>query len=133
MTTLTDKVIPGKRKTSIARIRIKKGTGKITVNGKTASDYFKINRLIETIKKPIALTEDSGANPYDITARITGGGISGQANALKHAIARAISIIHPNKKKLLKDFKLTTRDARKVQRKMFGHKKARKSFQFSKR
>ncbi len=128
---LTEKLITGKRKTAIARIRIRKGSGRLQVNGSSAAAYFKLQRLVTVIKRPIDLVE--GAENYDITARINGGGPSGQANALRHAIARALSIIHPTKKKLLKDFNFITRDARKVQRKLFGHKKARKSFQFSKR
>lgn len=131
MAIVTNKIITGKRKTAIARIRVKPGDGKIMVNGKKYEDYFKIITLIQAILQPLKLTGSTGK--YNIIARITGGGISGQAMALRFAISKALNIMDPKNRKIIKPYKLLRRDPRVVERKHYGHKKARKSFQFSKR
>lgn len=132
MTVLTKKLVCGKRKTAIARISLKEGTGKITVNGREAPQYFhKRAALLHQLNMPFITT--GSENRYDTVANIQGGGLSGQAGALRHAIAKSLNLIVPSYHKTLKDAKLLTRDPRKVQRKLYGHKKARKSFQFSKR
>lgn len=128
---VTDKIITGKRKTAIARIRVKPGTGNIMVNGKKFEDYFKIVTLLQAIMQPLKLTGNVGK--YNISARVNGGGISGQALALRFAISKALDFMDPGNRKIIKPYKLLRRDPRVVERKHYGHKKARKSFQFSKR
>lgn len=128
---LTKKIITGRRKTSVARVRLESGSGKIVVNGQDALKYFKRSMLLGLLQQPLKLLDSE--KKYNISARLSGGGLSGQAGALRHAIARALDEINPQQHRLLKTNKFLTRDDRKVQRKLFGHKKARKSFQFSKR
>ena len=121
----------GRRKRSIARVWVKKGSGKIYVNGKEMAKYFKrpVHQLI--VSRP--LEEINGANEYDVKCNVKGGGLTGQAGAIIHGISRALVNIDSGLKKTLKKSKLTTRDPRKVERKKYGHRKARRSFQFSKR
>jgi small subunit ribosomal protein S9 len=121
----------GRRKRSIARVWVKKGSGKIYVNGKEMIKYFKrpAHQLIVT--RP--LDEVNGTNNYDVKCSVRGGGLTGQAGAIIHGISRALVDIDSSLKKTLKKSKLTTRDPRKVERKKYGHRKARRSFQFSKR
>tara|TARA_Y100000816_G_scaffold259133_1_gene214491 strand:+ start:327 stop:770 length:444 start_codon:yes stop_codon:yes gene_type:complete len=121
----------GRRKRSIARVWVKKGSGKIYVNGKEMIKYFKrpAHQLIVT--RP--LDEVNGTNNYDVKCNVRGGGLTGQAGAIIHGISRALVDIDSSLKKILKKSKLTTRDPRKVERKKYGHRKARRSFQFSKR
>jgi len=121
----------GRRKRSIARVWVKKGSGKIYVNGKEMIKYFKrpAHQLIVT--RP--LDEVNGTNNYDVKCNVRGGGLTGQAGAIIHGISRALVDIDSSLKKTLKKSKLTTRDPRKVERKKYGHRKARRSFQFSKR
>ncbi len=121
----------GRRKRSIARVWVKKGSGKIFVNGKEMIKYFKrpAHQLIVT--RP--LDEINGTNDYDVKCNVKGGGLTGQAGAIIHGISRALVNIDSSLKKTLKKSKLTTRDPRKVERKKYGHRKARRSFQFSKR
>ena len=121
----------GRRKKSIARIWIKKGTGKIYVNGKNMPDYFKRSTHQSIVSRPLEITERS--KKLDIKCLVKGGGLSGQAGAIIHGISRAILKNEPELKSILKKEKLTTRDSRSVERKKYGRKKARKSFQFSKR
>ena len=125
------KYATGRRKTSIAKVWLKKGTGKIYVNGRLFSDYFasdnhkmQITRPFEIIKQP---TE------YDVRCSVKGGGPTGQAGAMVHGISKALVLFDKNFKTSLKTEKLTTRDSRAVERKKPGRKKARRSFQFSKR
>ncbi len=125
------KYATGRRKTSIAKVWLKKGSGKIYVNGKLFSDYFSsenhkmlITRPFEIIKRP---TE------YDVRCSVKGGGPTGQAGAMVHGISKALVMFDENLKSTLKSEKLTTRDSRAVERKKPGRKKARRSFQFSKR
>ncbi|HQH18334.1 MAG TPA: 30S ribosomal protein S9 [Bacteroidales bacterium] len=121
----------GRRKNAIARVFIKDGNGTITVNKKDYKEYFPIPTLQYVINQPLELAESAGK--YDIMANIDGGGVTGQAEALKLAIARALFKINPDIKPVLKAKGLMTRDPRMVERKKPGQKKARKRFQFSKR
>ena len=121
----------GRRKESVARVWIKKGTGKIFVNGKTMNDYFK--RPVHQLIVVMPLQETNVINKFDVKCNVKGGGLSGQAGAIIHGISRALVKTDPTFKKTLKKNKFTTRDSRKVERKKYGHKKARRSFQFSKR
>ncbi len=121
----------GRRKKSIARIWIKKGTGKIFVNGKNMPDYFKRSNHQNTISQPLEVTNKN--TEFDVRCLVKGGGLTGQAGAIIHGISRAILKYHPELKSILKKQKLTTRDSRSVERKKYGFRKARRSFQFSKR
>ena len=125
------KYATGRRKRSIAKVWIKKGTGMIHVNGKMMNDYFRrpVHQII--VMRPLELSDV--ANVYDVRASVSGGGLSGQAGAIIHGISRALVLYDANLKTTLKKEKLTTRDSRVVERKKYGHKKARRSFQFSKR
>ena len=121
----------GKRKTSVARVRLTTGTGVITVNGKDVKDYFKLESLIGIVKQPLVLTELD--TMIDVKANIYGGGISGQAGALRHGITKALIEFKPELRTVLKKAGFITRDSRKKERKKYGLKKARKAPQFSKR
>lgn len=121
----------GKRKTSVARVRITTGSGKIEVNGKDIKEYFVLESLIGVAKQPLVLTELE--NSVDIRANIYGGGIAGQAGALRHGITKALIEFKPELRVELKKAGFVTRDARKKERKKYGLKKARKAPQFSKR
>ena len=121
----------GKRKSAIARVRIKSGTGKIIVNGKDAPEYFCRPTSIRLIEQPIELTETAGQ--FDVFANIRGGGLSGQAGALQHGITRALITMNPELKPVLKRAGLVTRDSRVKERKKYGLAGARRAYQFSKR
>lgn len=121
----------GKRKTSIARVRLFKGTGEIIINDKLINEYITVKTLIGTIKSPLSLTGSS--QKYDVKALITGGGVNSQAESLRHGIARALLLVDPLNKPTLKKAGLLTRDSRIKERKKFGLKRARKGPQFSKR
>ena len=121
----------GKRKTAVARVRLKLGTGSIIVNGKVDADYFARASDLIAIRKPFDVTDS--ATRYDIVASIHGGGTSGQAGALRHGIARAIEKFDPTQRVTLKRAGYLTRDPRKKERKKYGQKGARARFQFSKR
>ncbi|MDQ3099850.1 MAG: 30S ribosomal protein S9 [Bacteroidota bacterium] len=121
----------GRRKTSVARIILTEGTGEITVNGRESKEYFPITMQQFKLEQPFKLTETTGK--YDVTATVDGGGITGQVDAVRLGIARALVKIDPDHKPKLKAEELMTRDPRAVERKKFGQKKARKRFQFSKR
>ena len=125
------KYATGRRKRSIARVWIKKGSGKIFVNGKEMIQYFKRPAHQIIVTKP--LEEVNLMSQYDIKCNVKGGGLSGQAGAIIHGMSRALVDMDSSLKKILKKNKFTTRDSRKVERKKYGHKKARRSFQFSKR
>lgn len=123
----------GKRKTAIARIYIKKGSGKIIINDKRDyKEYFPTPTLQYYVTQPFKVTGFDNSR-YDIYANIQGGGISGQAQALRLAISKALLEMNPELKPALKKEKLLTRDSRIVERKKYGRKKARKRFQFTKR
>lgn len=121
----------GRRKSAIARIYVSEGKGKITVNNRDVSDYFTTDQLLYVVKQP--LNEVNLADQYDIKVNLKGGGFSGQAEALRLAIARALIKIDPEHRAALKAKGFLTRDPRVVERKKPGRPKARKRFQFSKR
>ncbi len=121
----------GRRKTAVARVYVTEGSGNITVNKKDFSDYFTTGTLQYKIKQPFALTETEGN--YDVKVNVYGGGITGQAEAIRLALSRAMCEIDAENRAVLKPEGLLTRDPRMVERKKFGQKKARKKFQFSKR
>ena len=125
------KYATGRRKTSISKVWLKKGSGKILINGKKYDNYFtrdthkmKLLRTFEIINQP---------TDYDVKCNVKGGGLTGQIGAVVHGISKALLLFDSNLKSTLKKEKLTTRDSRAVERKKYGHRKARRSFQFSKR
>ncbi|ADZ71088.1 30S ribosomal protein S9 [Polymorphum gilvum] len=121
----------GKRKDAIARVWVKPGTGRIMVNKKDFTEYFARPVLQMILRQPVMLTNRDGQ--YDIVATVTGGGLSGQAGALRHGISKALTYYEPELRAILKKEGFLTRDSRVVERKKFGRRKARRSFQFSKR
>ena len=128
---MADQIYVGRRKTSVARVILRNGNGKITVNGKEFEDAFPqlLNR--EDILNPLKVTETSGS--YDVIVNVQGGGTTGQAQAVRLGISRALIAINPEFRPALKIEGFLTRDPRMVERKKYGHPKARKRFQFSKR
>lgn len=121
----------GRRKSSVARVYVSEGTGKITINKKDLTEYFPSSILQFVVKQPLQLLE--AAEKYDIKANLTGGGFTGQSQALRLAIARALVKINPEDKAALRKEGFVTRDPRAVERKKPGRPKARRRFQFSKR
>lgn len=121
----------GRRKRAVARVWLKQGNGNIIVNKMKAEDYFKYPVALKMIKDPLAIT--NMVNNFDIYATVSGGGILGQAGALRHGITRALINFNPDLKPALKKAGFVTRDPREVERKKYGRPKARKRFQFSKR
>ncbi len=121
----------GKRKTAVARVWIKPGNGKITVNGKDQADYFGRPVLQMIIKQPLIAAERD--NQFDVVCTVKGSGPSGQAGAVRHGISKALTCFEPELRGVLKKGGFLTRDSRAVERKKYGRAKARKSFQFSKR
>lgn len=128
---MSTKIYLGRRKTSVARLRITAGKGDITVNGLNYKDYFKRPAIAAMVEKPLETSETVGKYNFDIN--VYGGGLTGQAGAVRFAISRALNGERPELRKSLKEKGFLTRDSRKVERKKYGRKKARKSFQFSKR
>ncbi|MGK9477691.1 30S ribosomal protein S9 [Melioribacter sp. OK-6-Me] len=128
---MADKIFVGRRKNSVARVFLRSGSGKVTVNDREFENYFpqKVHR--DNILLPFVVTETLGR--YDVFVNTNGGGISGQSEAIRLGIARALEAINPNFRSLLKAEGLLKRDPRMVERKKYGQKKARKRFQFSKR
>ena len=121
----------GRRKTSVARVRLATGTGKITVNGRTFENYFPTETTRGIVSQPLTIT--GTADKYDIRVNVTGGGPTGQAGAVRHGIARALLHVDANFRAQLKAEGLLTRDPRMKERKKYGQPGARKRFQFSKR
>ncbi len=121
----------GKRKRSIAKVWLKKGSGKIIVNGKNLDNYFKRDIYQMQVLRPFEIINQS--TDYDVNCKVIGGGLTGQAGAIVHGISKALVQINSDLKSTLKKEKLTTRDSRSVERKKPGRAKARKSYQFSKR
>lgn len=121
----------GKRKDAVARVWVTRGTGKIVVNEKDFAVYFARPVLQMTIRQPISVANRE--NQYDIHATVSGGGLSGQAGALRHGISKALTYYEPELRSVLKKGGFLTRDSRTVERKKYGRAKARRSFQFSKR
>ena len=121
----------GKRKDAIARVWIKPGSGKVVVNGKAMSDYFARPVLQMILRQPFSVA--GVVDQFDVQATVKGGGLSGQAGAVKHGISKALQLYDPTLRAALKAAGFLTRDSRVVERKKFGKRKARRSFQFSKR
>ena len=121
----------GRRKSSVARVRLVPGDGTITINNRNVEDYIPFAALREVIKQPLAATETLGS--YDIFVNVNGGGYTGQAGAIRHGIARALLQVDPDFRPALKSAGLLTRDARMKERKKYGLKAARRAPQFSKR
>ncbi len=121
----------GRRKNAIARVWIKPGSGKITINGRTVEDYFARPVLRMILNQTFEVTEREGQ--FDVIATVTGGGLSGQAGAVRHGLSRALQNYEPALRPALKKAGFLTRDSRVVERKKYGKAKARRSFQFSKR
>ena len=121
----------GKRKDAMARVWVSRGAGRILVNEKDFSDYFARPVLQMIVQQPIIAANRTGQ--FDVRATVSGGGLSGQAGALRHGISRALTYFEPELRSVLKKGGFLTRDARVVERKKYGKKKARRSFQFSKR
>ena len=125
------KYATGRRKKSIAKVWLKKGSGRIIVNGKDYEEYFKRVNHKSELTKPFEIINQSSS--YDVRCSVKGGGHSGQVGAMIHGISKALLQFDSTLKPTLKKEKLTTRDSRSVERKKYGHRKARRSFQFSKR
>tara|TARA_B100000700_G_C14319452_1_gene522954 strand:- start:33 stop:473 length:441 start_codon:yes stop_codon:yes gene_type:complete len=125
------KYATGRRKRSIAKVWLKKGTGKIHVNGKNYDSYFKRENHKMQLLRPFELINQN--TEYDVKCNVSGGGMTGQVGAMVLGISKALLLFDPALKSTLKKEKLTTRDSRAVERKKYGHRKARRSFQFSKR
>ena len=121
----------GKRKDAVARVWIKPGSGKVTVNGKDIDTYFARPVLQMILRQPFQITDRVGQ--FDVTATVKGGGLSGQAGAVKHGVSKALQLYEPGLRGALKAAGFLTRDSRVVERKKYGRRKARRSFQFSKR
>ena len=121
----------GRRKRSVARVFLKTGKGEITINGKNFKDYLCRDSLATIVKQPLVLLELEKS--YDITINVNGGGLTGQAGAIRLGIARCIQLINPDNRLSLKQAGMLTRDSRAVERKKYGQPGARKKFQFSKR
>ena len=121
----------GRRKSSVARVRIYPGTGNITINGRDIDDYFGLETLKLIINQPFGVTNTTGK--FDIVANVTGGGISGQAGAIRHGVSRALLLADETYRPLLKKSGFLTRDPRMKERKKYGLKAARRASQFSKR
>ena len=125
------KYATGRRKTSIAKIWLKKGSGKIYINGKNYEDYFKRANHKMQLLRPFEIINQPTS--YDVRCNVKGGGLTGQVGAMVHGISKALLMFDSELKTTLKKEKLTTRESRSVERKKYGHRKARRSFQFSKR
>ncbi|MAL23909.1 MAG: 30S ribosomal protein S9 [Xanthomarina sp.] len=121
----------GRRKTAVARVYVAPGKGNMTVNKKDMTDYFTTSTLQYKVNQPLVMTNNDGN--FDITVNVYGGGITGQAEAIRLGLSRAMCELDPENRSILKPEGLLTRDPRMVERKKFGQKKARKKFQFSKR
>ena len=121
----------GKRKDAVARVWLKQGPGNITINGKSSDDYFARPVLRMLINQPLVASERK--EQFDVVCSVTGGGLSGQAGAVRHGISKALVLFEPELKTVLKSGGFLTRDSRVVERKKYGRRKARRSFQFSKR
>ncbi len=121
----------GKRKNAIARVWIRPGKGQATINGKSLDVYFARPVLRMILNQPLVVAQRT--TQYDVIVTVAGGGLSGQAGAVRHGIAKALTYYEPDLRPALKKEGFLTRDARVVERKKYGHKKARRSFQFSKR
>jgi small subunit ribosomal protein S9 len=131
MSETTDYLGTGRRKTSVARVRLATGTGKVTVNGRNIEDYFPMEIQRNDVLLPLNLTDTT--NKLDVRINVCGGGMTGQAGAARHGISRALLNVDPNLRPLLKSAGLLTRDPRMKERKKYGQPGARRRFQYSKR
>jgi small subunit ribosomal protein S9 len=130
----TDNIVfcgTGRRKSSIARVRLTEGTGKIIINGKDINEYLGLETLKVIVRQPLTVTNT--LDKYDVVCKVVGGGTSGQAGAIRHGIARALNEVNAEYRPVLKSNGFLTRDSRMKERKKYGMKKARKAPQFSKR
>lgn len=121
----------GRRKSSVARVRVYEGTGKITINKRDIDDYFGLETLKLIVRQPLELTETTGK--FDIVCTVTGGGVTGQAGAIRHGLSRSLLLFDPELRPALKKSGFLTRDPRMKERKKYGLKAARRAPQFSKR
>ena len=121
----------GRRKSSVARVRLYNGTGKVTINGRDIDDYFGLETLKVIVRQPLVLTEN--ADKFDVVCTVTGGGVTGQAGAIRHGISRALLLASEELRPTLKKAGFLTRDPRMKERKKYGLKGARRAPQFSKR
>ena len=121
----------GRRISSVARVRVYPGSGKITINGRDIDDYFGLETLKLIVRQPLALTET--AEQFDIVCTVAGGGVTGQAGAIRHGLSRALLVFNPELRPVLKKAGFLTRDPRMKERKKYGLKAARRAPQFSKR
>lgn len=121
----------GRRKDAVARVWVKPGTGKVTINDRDGDAYFMRPSLMMVVNQPLGVADRAGQ--YDVVATVSGGGLSGQAGAVRHGISRALALYEPDLRGVLKKQGFLTRDSRVVERKKYGKAKARRSFQFSKR
>ena len=121
----------GRRKSSVARVRLYPGSGKITINGRDIDDYFGLETLKLIVRQPLSLTETT--EQLDVVATVEGGGVTGQAGAIRHGISRALLVFNPELRAALKKAGFLTRDPRMKERKKYGLKAARRASQFSKR
>ena len=121
----------GRRKSSVARVRLIPGDGKVTINGRSMEEYFGLKTLELIVRQPLVLTEMN--DKYDVVASVKGGGTSGQAGAIRHGITRALMVLNADFRPALKKAGFVTRDPREKERRKYGLKKARKASQFSKR
>lgn len=121
----------GRRKSSVARVRVYEGTGKITINGRDIDEYFGLETLKLIVRQPLGLTETN--DKFDIVCNVGGGGVTGQAGAIRHGLSRALLLFNPELRPVLKKAGFLTRDPRMKERKKYGLKGARRAPQFSKR
>ncbi|MBQ5316308.1 MAG: 30S ribosomal protein S9 [Oscillospiraceae bacterium] len=121
----------GRRKSSVARVRVYPGSGKVTINGRDMDDYFGLETLKLIVRQPLVLTETG--EQFDIVANVKGGGVTGQAGAIRHGLSRALLVFNPELRPVLKKAGFLTRDPRMKERKKYGLKAARRAPQFSKR
>jgi small subunit ribosomal protein S9 len=128
---MADKIFVGRRKTSVARVFLRNGSGKVTINKRSFEDFFPVDVHRDTVLQPFAVTDTMGK--YDVFVNVKGGGITGQAEAIRLGIARALVDINEEFRPVLKKEGFLRRDPRMVERKKYGQPKARKRFQFSKR
>ncbi len=128
---MPENIYVGRRKSAVARVRIRRGSGEFRLNGRSLDDYFRTEKHRSTVIEPLSVVDQAGR--WDVLARLDGGGVTGQAGALRLGIARALADSDPEWRGPLKEAGLLTRDARHVERKKYGLKKARKAPQYSKR
>ncbi len=126
-------IATGRRKTAVARVILEPGDGSIVINGKDYKDYFPQFLFQQDVEAPLKVTEEQRQGTYRVRVRVTGGGPRGQAQAVRHGIARALERVEPDLRDLLKTHGFLTRDPRMVERKKYGQHKARKQYQFRKR